>query len=65
MLSEDPTRSSIQVSGAIAVTKGEVSNWIVAAMAIGLVALVILGVHPPSLLMHLLDRAAGELGSGR
>ncbi len=65
MLSEDPTRSSIQVSGANAMTKGEVSNWIVAAMAIGLVALVILGVHPPSLLMHLLDRAAGELGSGR
>ena len=29
-------------------TKGEVSNWIVAAMAIGLVALVILGVHPPA-----------------
>jgi hydrogenase-4 component F len=42
-----------------------VSYWIVAAMAIGLVALVILGVHPPSQLMHLLDRAAAELGSVR
>jgi hydrogenase-4 component F len=65
MLSEFPTISSVHVSGAIAVTRGEVSNWIVAAMVIGLVALVILGVHPPSSLMHLLYRAAAELGSVR
>ena len=42
--------------------RGEVSRWIVVAMALGLVALVILGVHPPAALSHLLDRAAGELG---
>ncbi|HVX23397.1 MAG TPA: proton-conducting transporter membrane subunit [Acidimicrobiales bacterium] len=45
--------------------KGEVSRWIVVAMVLGLVALLILGVHPPAQLSHLLDRAAGELGSPR
>jgi len=45
--------------------KGEVSPWIVVAMATGLVALLILGVHPPAQLSHLLDRAANELGSPR
>lgn len=45
--------------------KGEVSRWIVVAMALGLVALVILGVHPPAELGHLLTRAAGELGVPR
>jgi len=45
--------------------KGEVSRWIVISMALGLVALLILGVHPPAQLSHLLDRAASELGSPR
>ncbi len=45
--------------------KGEVSNLIVVAMALGLVALVILGVHPPAQLTHLLDHAANELGVPR
>jgi hydrogenase-4 component F len=45
--------------------KGEVSAWIVVSMALGLVALVILGVHLPSQLSHLLDRAAAELGVPR
>jgi hydrogenase-4 component F len=45
--------------------KGEVSPWIVASMALGLVALVILGVHLPSQLSDLLTRAAGELASPR
>jgi hydrogenase-4 component F len=45
--------------------KGEVSNLIVVAMALGMVALVILGVHPPAQLSHLLDHAAGELGVPR
>ncbi|HXN60024.1 MAG TPA: proton-conducting transporter membrane subunit [Acidimicrobiales bacterium] len=45
--------------------KGEVSNLIVVAMALGLVALVILGVHPPAQLSHLLDHAANELGVPR
>jgi hydrogenase-4 component F len=53
--------------GTVTVTpaKGEVSRWIVVAMALGLVALVILGVHPPAELSHLLNRAAGELGVPR
>jgi hydrogenase-4 component F len=53
--------------GTITVTpaKGEVSIWIVVAMALGLVALVILGVHPPAQLSHLLQRAAGDLGVPR
>jgi hydrogenase-4 component F len=47
------------------VAKGEVSNWIVVAMAVGLFALLVLGVHPPSQLSHLLDRAAYELRAAR
>jgi hydrogenase-4 component F len=45
--------------------KGEVSYLIVVAMALGIVALVILGVHPPAQLSHLLDRAASQLGTPR
>jgi hydrogenase-4 component F len=45
--------------------KGEVSILIVVAMALGMVALVILGVHPPAQLSHLLERAANELGVPR
>lgn len=64
MLSQDPSDSSV---GAVSVVveKGEVSNWIVAAMLLGLVALLILGVHPPASLNHLLDRAAAELRGTR
>jgi hydrogenase-4 component F len=50
---------------AAAPPKGEVSNLIVVAMALGIVALVILGVHPPAQLSHLLDRAASQLGVPR
>ena len=46
-------------------TKGEISWWIVGAMIIGLAALTVLGVHPPSQLSGLLDRAAAELGAPR
>ncbi|MHB1584064.1 MAG: proton-conducting transporter transmembrane domain-containing protein [Acidimicrobiales bacterium] len=45
--------------------RGEVSRWIVASMVLGLVGLVVLGVHPPGSLGHLLSRAAGELGAPR
>jgi hydrogenase-4 component F len=65
MLSPDTTIEKGGVSGVAAVTKGEVSYWIVAAMAIGLAALLVLGVHPPSQLSHLLVRAAYELRSAR
>ncbi len=44
---------------------GEVSAWIPAAMLAGLGALVVLGVHLPGQLAHLLTRAAGELGTVR
>jgi hydrogenase-4 component F len=60
MLSEDPSAAQIS-GGAVAVAKGEVSYWIVTAMAVGLAALLILGVHPPAPLIHLLNRAAFEL----
>jgi hydrogenase-4 component F len=45
------------------VIRGETSAWIVAAMVIGLVALAVLGVHPPGQLSDLLTRAAHELGA--
>ena len=64
MLSKNPVSDS-ESSNAIVVSKGEVSNWIVLAMLVGLVALLILGVHPPSSLDHLLNRAAFELRGGR
>lgn len=57
MLSPDPE------ADALVVTRGEVSNWIVAAMLVGLAALLLLGIHPPAPLEHLLERAANELGS--
>jgi hypothetical protein len=62
-----PEVASPGSDGTLAVTpaQGEVSRWIVVAMALGLVALVILGVHPPAELSLLLDRAAGELGAPR
>lgn len=47
------------------VAVGEVSGWMVASMVIGLVALVVLGVHPPAQLSGLLQRAAWELGAHR
>jgi hydrogenase-4 component F len=45
------------------ITKGEVSPWIVVAMAIGIAALVLLGVHLPADLSRLLNDAARELRS--
>lgn len=44
--------------------RGETSPWIVCSMAVGLVALVVLGVHPPAQLSDLLLRAAHEVGGG-
>ncbi len=41
--------------------RGETSRFIVASMVLGLVALAVLGVHPPAQLSNLLARAAGEL----
>jgi hydrogenase-4 component F len=49
----------------VVVAKGETSAWIVISMVIGLAALLVLGIHLPSQLSSLLDRAAGELASPR
>jgi hydrogenase-4 component F len=45
------------------VARGEVNVWMPLSMVIGLVALVVLGVHPPPQLSGLLERAASELGA--
>jgi hydrogenase-4 component F len=47
-----------------AVVRGEPSVWMVAPMVAGVVALLILGVHPPGDLTALLTRGAAELGVG-
>lgn len=60
-----PNVTEADGGAALTPAKGEVSTWIVVAMMAGLAALVILGVHPPAQLSHLLDRAAGELGAPR
>ena len=44
-----------------AVARSEPSGWMVAPMVAGLVALVVLGVHPPGDLTDLLSRAVAEL----
>jgi hydrogenase-4 component F len=63
MLTPDVTAVSADGTGVVTPAKGEVSAWIVVAMALGLVALVILGVHPPAQLSQLLNHAASELGA--
>ncbi len=60
MLTPDGSGETDGVPGAP--DKGEVSGWIVASMVIGLVALLVLGVHPPAVLDDLLHRADGSLG---
>jgi len=47
------------------VAPGEVSPWMAGSMVLGLLALVVLGVHPPAQLSGLLERAAAELGARR
>jgi hydrogenase-4 component F len=44
------------------ITRGEPSAWMVVPVAAGAVALIVLGVHPPADLTHLLARAVTELG---
>ena len=43
-------------------TRGEPSAWMVVPVAVGLVALLVLGVHPPGELTGLLARAVAQLG---
>ncbi|SFE46866.1 hydrogenase-4 component F [Actinacidiphila alni] len=42
--------------------RGEPSVWMVAPVLAGVIALVVLGLHPPADLAHLLSRGAAELG---
>ena len=65
MLTPEVTKESASGGALVTPPKGEVSYWITAAMVLGLIALVILGVHPPAALSHLLDRAALELKAAR
>ena len=65
MLTPDQPAVADAAAGARPLVKGEVSVWIVVSMVLGLGALLVLGVHVPSQLSQLLDRAAGELGSPR
>jgi hydrogenase-4 component F len=65
LLTPEVKASGLEGPEAVTPEKGEVSPWIAAAMAVGLVALVILGVHPPAELSRLLEHAASELGSPR
>ncbi|MGC1419209.1 MAG: proton-conducting transporter membrane subunit [Acidimicrobiales bacterium] len=60
-----PGVPAVEGSPAVQVVKGEVSNWIVVSMVVGLLALMLLGLHPPSQLSHLLDHAAYELRAAR
>jgi hydrogenase-4 component F len=47
------------------VVRGETSACMAGSMAIGVLALLLLGVHPPAQLSELLVRAANELGGAR
>jgi hydrogenase-4 component F len=44
---------------------GETSWLMVTAMTLGLAGLILLGVHPPESLSHLLSQAASQLGTGK
>ncbi|MDA8356432.1 MAG: proton-conducting transporter membrane subunit [Actinomycetota bacterium] len=64
MLTPDATTARPGPGAAAAtVQKGEVSRLIVVAMALGILALAVLGVHPPAELSTLLAHAARELGA--
>ncbi len=65
MLSPTPDEVSQSAQGEIIVVKGETSKLMVLAMALGLLGLVVLGVHPPAQLDSLLHGAAAELGVPR
>lgn len=59
------SRSLLSPGPAAPQQRNEPSRLIVVAMALGLLGLVVLGVHPPPQLSNLLHGAAAELGAGR
>jgi hydrogenase-4 component F len=61
MMLSSPRRTAGQQNGP-ALTRGEPSAWMVVPVALGLVALLILGLHPPGELTGLLARAVAQLG---
>jgi hydrogenase-4 component F len=48
--------------GAASAPRREPSAWMVAPMVVGIVALLVLGLHPPDALTELIARGAAELG---
>jgi hydrogenase-4 component F len=62
-----PRTGSVEPAGPLEMTavKGETSQMMVLAMVLGLIGLVVLGVHPPAQLDNLLHDAAAELGAAR
>ena len=65
MLTPDALSIADGATGGTQPSSQRESAMIVVSMGIGLVALVILGVHPPSDLSQLLSRAANELGGAK
>jgi hydrogenase-4 component F len=57
-----PPRHPPGQEGDPVLTRGEPSAWMVVPVAVGLVALLVLGLHPPGELTGLLARAVAQLG---
>ena len=57
-----PPRHPPGLEGDPVLTRGEPSAWMVVPVAVGLVALLVLGLHPPGELTGLLARAVAQLG---
>jgi hydrogenase-4 component F len=57
---EDPPGTGEAIVGVL--VRGEPSAWMVVPVLVGLLALLVLGLHPPAGLTDLLSRAAGALG---
>ena len=51
--------------GAASSPRGEPSAWMVAPMIVGVIALLVLGLHPPDALSLLIAQGATELGGAR
>jgi hydrogenase-4 component F len=65
LLSPGPDDLGLSSAGGTGAVKGETSKLMVLAMALGLIGLVVLGIHPPAPLDNLLHGAAAELGATR
>ncbi|HEX2893788.1 MAG TPA: proton-conducting transporter membrane subunit [Marmoricola sp.] len=61
LLRDDETNPRVEDES---LRRGEPSAWTVAAPLVGLVTLVVLGIHPPAPLVDLLDTAASQIPTG-